>query len=365
MEARQLHQVIVQLRQGRRALKAEEDDAVAERDALREQVFALTLELQTLRECSVESADSEARVEALSSELVETRRRCASLESQLDAAVQSVAVLERASYDSGTAAENLRVDAMVARRELQQKAAELSNLHAALLAFERDSSAAQRKTNEVWRQRQDDLRAEFDQQLEATVREWEARLKAQEQLTQAQEQRVREEEVARRKLLQDAGAERQRMQQTMQTALKQLQNSQDDVVDRALVANLLSSYLGRRRPREVLQVLSKILSFSDAQMVEVGLKVAPTNLVDSFINAIAPRVDKVEVHGENLAEMWVNFLLEESGSSDVSKPPLTASLSDASVAMVPLTKTSSDGAVSASSSTSEVLSNFETPKKMK
>jgi hypothetical protein len=107
--------------------------------------------------------------------------------------------------------------------------------------------------------------------------------------------RSTEEEVSRRKLLMDCGAERARMQQTLDQALRQLQNSREDVVDRALVANLIVSYISRRRPRDVLQLLSKILAFSDVQLIEVGLKVAPTNLVDNLFSALAPKVDKVDV----------------------------------------------------------------------
>jgi GRAB domain len=115
------------------------------------------------------------------------------------------------------------------------------------------------------------------------------------------------------------------MQTTVETALKQLQNSREDVVDRTLVANLLVSYLSRRRPREVLQVLSKILNFNESQMVDVGLKVAPTNIVDSILRVMAPKVERIEIEGDNLAELLVNFLIEESG--DHSRRSSTSSSS--------------------------------------
>ena len=68
---------------------------------------------------------------------------------------------------------------------------------------------------------------------------------------------------------------------SLQRALLQLQNSQEDCVDRTLVSNLLVTYLslcragglgaGARSPREVLELISRILAFSDQQKREVGL----------------------------------------------------------------------------------------------
>ena len=118
------------------------------------------------------------------------------------------------------------------------------------------------------------------------------------------------------------------MQEALNSAIRQLQHSQEDVVDRALVANLIVQYFSKGRSREMLQILSKILNFSDNQLVAVGLKVAPTTIIDSFMSALAPKVENVEievliiallsidycdlVQGDNLAELWVNYLLEET-----------------------------------------------------
>lgn len=85
------------------------------------------------------------------------------------------------------------------------------------------------------------------------------------------------------------------MQQALNAAIHQLQHSQEDVVDRALVANLIVQYFSKGRSREVLRILSKILNFNDTQLVAVGLKVAPTTIIDSFMSVLAPKVENVEV----------------------------------------------------------------------
>ena len=85
------------------------------------------------------------------------------------------------------------------------------------------------------------------------------------------------------------------MQQALNGAINQLQHSREDVVDRALVANLIVQYFTKGRSREILKILSKILNFNDPQLVAVGLKVAPTTIIDSFMSALAPKVESVEV----------------------------------------------------------------------
>lgn len=97
------------------------------------------------------------------------------------------------------------------------------------------------------------------------------------------------------------------MQQTLNSAIHQLQHSQEDVVDRALVANLFVQYLAKGRSREILQLLSKILNFNDSQLVAVGLKVASTTIIDSFMSALAPKVEKIDVEVfTNLTKIVIN-----------------------------------------------------------
>ena len=49
------------------------------------------------------------------------------------------------------------------------------------------------------------------------------------------------------------------------------QASDQDVVDRKLITNLIVAYHSRRRPREVLDLMARILNFSEEEKRQVGL----------------------------------------------------------------------------------------------
>ena len=71
-----------------------------------------------------------------------------------------------------------------------------------------------------------------------------------------------------------------------------------------------------------MDLIAKILNFDDDQKVAVGLKVGTIGFrhaVGSIFQTIVgttPAKTPQEIEGENLAELWVNFLLEETGGNE-------------------------------------------------
>lgn len=185
LEERQLHQIIGQLRQARKAVKEEEEDIVAERDQLREKLISVTHELQIMKEQYEASAVIAAKASKLESKLAESDSRCEDLESQLEVISRDLRSAEKKLYDASIVADNAKADALIAQRELKQKTSELQNIQVALAAFERDSALSQRKLNEVWQQRIDDLRAEHAKELEKEREDIDAKLKGQSALVEA------------------------------------------------------------------------------------------------------------------------------------------------------------------------------------
>lgn len=65
-----------------------------------------------------------------------------------------------------------------------------------------------------------------------------------------------------------------------------------------------------------------MLSFSDQQFIDVGLKVAPNNFFTNLLNHIAPTPEEQERlaaekaqeagGGSGVAELWLDFLLNET-----------------------------------------------------
>ena len=76
-----------------------------------------------------------------------------------------------------------------------------------------------------------------------------------------------------------------------------------------------------------MELIAKVLSFNEEQKVVVGLKVAPVNLISSIFATVigtggasgssADNPDVVE--GDNLAEQWINFLINEAEKNPSGK----------------------------------------------
>ena len=108
-----------------------------------------------------------------------------------------------------------------------------------------------------------------------------------------------------------------------------------------------------------MDLIAKILQFDDDQKVACGLKVGTIGFRHAvgtiFKNIVNTAVSNppAEVEGDNLAELWVNFLLEETKDENLSKSSHNSSsssmpLSDASVSPLKMLSVESNGSLSPS-----------------
>jgi hypothetical protein len=115
-------------------------------------------------------------------------------------------------------------------------------------------------------------------------------------------------------------AQNHELKQTMQATLNRLHNFSEDenLVDRRLVNQLLITYIeGKRDKREVLELMSKILQFSEEDQSRLGIgKKSLLGSISSFLST-KPSTDPgdqlaKELGHHNLADMWVDFLVNET-----------------------------------------------------
>ena len=117
------------------------------------------------------------------------------------------------------------------------------------------------------------------------------------------------------------------MQATLEHTMSQLKNQSDDVVDRQLIANLIVSYfrIGRNgRSLDVLDLISKMLSFTDEQLITVGLRAPQQHIISSLLDGLVGNKNssnnksagsnEAGAEGGSLAELWVSFLEAEAAS---------------------------------------------------
>lgn len=332
-EVRQLHQVISQLRQARRSNQENVESAKADRESQNAIIERQNQELSDLRVYKAKFMSSEEKNESLTRELNHLRSdyhasessatsRISTLESDVAGLRQQLATCEAEKYDVEARLEAARSDVMIARHDLSLRSQELENLHAAISSMEKEHEGRMRA-------------ARLDQQgkLEALEEEWARKLEGEKefylqdvefykQRVEEWEERVQDERLLRRKMEIEMSAEKSNMHNTLKEALDKLQHSQEDTVDRTLVKNLVVTYIRQKRSKEILSLISRILGFTDEDRVEVGLQVSEGSIVTSLFqnlwsplssNMAAPK--RTELTGDNLAELWQNFLIQESGGA--------------------------------------------------
>ena len=145
------------------------------------------------------------------------------------------------------------------------------------------------------------------------------------------------------------------LRRSLDEAISRLQLSQEDVIDRSLMKNILLDYIlfktknrhSNKQKSDILQVLASVLHFTEDEKEQVGVASAgvlynKSGRIGKFVDAVAAplppsvlNMDKLE--GGNVREKWVNFLLAESGGGDddvstverkISTPTSTNTISD-------------------------------------
>ena len=332
-ESRQLHQVIAQLRQARRSNQENAESAIADRESQQNIIDQQTKELTILRELKAKYSASESKSDAMSSELEMLRSSVEmskssyettimELKSQLEDTKRQYAQVEVQKYEVESQLEASVSDVMIIRHDLSLRNQELENLHKALNNLEKEYENKMRVIKNENQSKIDLIEQEWlsksNDEKEFLAQDIEFYKKKVEEV----EEKCQDEILMRRKLEMDISAEKRKLNHTLEIALNKLQHSQEDTVDRTLVKNLVVTYFRQRRSIEVLGLIAKILGFTDDDKVIAGLQVSDASIVSSFFQTILSPLASgstiitpkktVDIEGDNLAEMWQSFLMQES-----------------------------------------------------
>lgn len=120
------------------------------------------------------------------------------------------------------------------------------------------------------------------------------------------------------------------LRHAMQQTIDRIRNfsSDENLVDRRLVNKLLVTFLEKKASDEVLNLMIRMLGFTDDQKRLILQSQRPRSLLGSFSSLIPKPYDADEYDAspprnpaetQNLADLWVNFLLKETGSRRASR----------------------------------------------
>jgi GRAB domain/GRIP domain len=100
---------------------------------------------------------------------------------------------------------------------------------------------------------------------------------------------------------------------SLDEAIKRLQATQDDVIDRTFMKNILLDWLTKTERKEkvqVLELMANVLHFTEAEKEKVHIDEG-----GGLRKLVAPppsKADLEHLEGDNVREKWVNFLIAEA-----------------------------------------------------
>jgi len=116
-------------------------------------------------------------------------------------------------------------------------------------------------------------------------------------------------------------SENNQMRRSLDEAIHRLQTSQEDVIDRNVMKNILLDWCilnDKSKRHQVLQVMANLLHFSDEEKEKVhltskSLDSVRVKVVEALAAPLPPsKADVEHLEGSNVHEKWVNFLMAET-----------------------------------------------------
>lgn len=190
-----------------------------------------------------------------------------------------------------------------------------ANLQSALEAFQNERDAEMAMIEEHQREREKGLAAKHAAILDATHEANQAEIRQIQQVSDAALKNSMEEIKKLEDKLETYRIENIQTRRSLDEAIKRLQATQDDVIDRTFMKNILLDWLtknDRKEKVQVLEIMASVLHFSDAEKEKVHIDDGGGGSLRKLVVPPPPKVDLETLEGDNVREKWVNFLIAEA-----------------------------------------------------
>lgn len=272
------------------------------------EVGALQMEVTMLREeIDRERTKNQTMVQS-------TMTSHSQLESERDAALAQVRDLKQQL--AATLA-----DLEIARADQQRILLSNSNLQSALEAFQDERQAEMNLLDEQRLESEEAIKSAHAAALEALKQTHAAEIRQVQSVADKKLQQAMDETNTLKVSLNKAKSEHLQTRRALDEAIHRLQTTQEDVIDRTLMKNILIDWCTmkeRDKRHQVLQLMASLLHFTEEEKESVHLTHLDIETVRSrVVGAIAaplppPKAKPEDLKGDNVSEKWINFLLAET-----------------------------------------------------
>ena len=192
------------------------------------------------------------------------------------------------------------------------------NLEGALEAFQNERQAELDMLEEQRLDAEEAIRSAHSIALNALRQTHEAEMKQVQQVSDTAVKNMMNEIKLLEVNLEKQKAEGSQTRRSLDEAIHRLQSTQEDVIDRTLMKNILLDWCtmkDKNKRHQVLELMASVLHFTDEEREKVHLTHLDIESVrDKVVGAIAaplPPAHTDKIEGDNLSEKFKSFLLSE------------------------------------------------------
>ncbi|KAG6595960.1 uncharacterized protein IUM83_14687 [Phytophthora cinnamomi] len=207
-------------------------------------------------------------------------------------------------YDLEARLKTSDADKAVAQQDAERLQRDLDALEGVLHQFQVDSKALKERAA----------------LMEAELEQARGELQRRQPLSEPKEEETNDLERAMEKLSKKT-RECEQLREALESTATQY-NSERDVLDKSLAAQLVVAYVDSNKKGEVLQLMARMMGFTEEQKRRVGIGYpiegnGGGGLFSSIIGLVSPgeggtAIDPSTMEGKSFADMWSEFLVDEA-----------------------------------------------------
>jgi chromosome segregation ATPase len=280
-------------------LKKQLDDTATHVDV----IGGLKLEIQKLKdEKDRESAEIQSKADNL-----ETNK--SAVQADLDAALATIRDLEH-QLSAASA------DIEVAKADMQRAMLGNENLSRALESFQSEHDAEMSLLDEQRTSSEEMIAAAHAASIQATHEANNVRMREVQYAADKAVQNIMQQLQMIQAELEEVKKEKSQTRRSLDEAISRLQASQEDVVDRSVMKNVLLDWFNRsgKSKDQVLEMMASLLHFTEDEKEKVHLydHHRISKVMESVTKMPPAASDVQNLEGDNVRDKFVNFLLAES-----------------------------------------------------
>lgn len=303
-----------------------------ENEGLQEHVDALEKECLMLREKVSGMETTEEKLSALQLKMAmlleERDREKAKIQSahtsnmNLNSQIQTerdVAVAELRDIKQQLTA--VIADCDIERADKERVLVANSNLQSALEVFQDERQTEINLTNEQRLESEKALESAHHAAIDILKETYEEQIRQLRSSASSDIATAKSEVEGLREALEQARSDNGQLRRSLDEAIHRLQATQEDVIDRTLMKNILLDWCRMKekdKRHQVLQMMASVLNFSEEEkesvrLTHIDVESVKAKVVGALAAPLPPSKTNVDsLQGDNVSEKWVNFLLSET-----------------------------------------------------